>query len=507
MLKLHANHRKASFIFSLFFWVFIALFIAVQLFSLTTSPLPWFDETLFASIARHWSQTGKLVPQVAIFTEVKLYGPVYFWLTGSIFKLFGFGIVSFRLVSLLAGIGCVWVGSLIFKKLYLHCEPQGRWIKWGQKCWWLLLFTDPLYTLVMHEGRMDLLALLFALGSIYVVLPVLLQASFVLPLRKAVVAGVLLALAALTTPRACFIFVTLTIMLFWQWRKQWRNLLGWGISILLIYSTWIYTAFNGLQDFANAYLGQSKVINASLVGWFVGGVGYVPRQSYLLVGVTILAAVFTLIKKPRRLFIPLILVMLGGIGLFYVLVRDYGQYSVFILPFYYLFIFQGLSLQPVQWRNWLVYPFALLLMFNLAYFSLKNIQVMASLGQRQPHQVTQFVQKHIPKGARVIGEPMYFYAVLQAGSNYQYMDLYETLETREARQRIRYKYEYLIITDHLRWRKPKVVQYYLQNSKLKQIARFEVPASALSQKIARLGLLSGVEDKGYNCIIYKREVF
>ncbi|WP_299460297.1 hypothetical protein [uncultured Microscilla sp.] len=494
---------KRPFIFSLFFWVFVGVFVLLQFFTLHTSPLPWFDETFFASIAWHWANTGKLVPQVAIFTEVKLYGPIYFWLTGISFQLFGFSIASFRLVNLMAGGVVVWLSSGLFGQLYQHYLPQQpNWRLW-QKGWWLLLLTDPLYYLVMHEGRMDLLALSFALGSIYLLMPGLLRAQ-TLPWYQVAASGLMVALASLTTPRVAFIFVPLTVALVWQWRRQLPLLMLWGGCIIGLYSSWIYVAFGSLTSFVDTYLGQNEAIKDSLVGWFVGGVGYVPRHSYVLIVTAFLASVLLLCKYPRRFWVAPIMVGLGSIGLFYCLVRDYGQYSVFILPFYYLLVFYSLSQLPARRYHLQMYPLVLLAMFNLSYFALKNLQVVASLHQRKPQQATQFVQKHIPKGARVIGEPMYFYAVLQAGSHYQYMDLYGTTADREARHRTQYKYQYLIVTDHLQQRKPAIVKYYLSQGKFRRVARLAIAPSALGREITRWGLLSSVERAGYNCVIYRR---
>lgn len=484
--------------------MFLALFAIIQLVTLDKSPLPWFDETLFASIAQAWAQTGELIPQVAIFHPINTYGPLYFWFTGIIFKLSGISIFGFRMIAFIAGIACIGMAGLIFKQLNTENKMASSWKGIGEKLWWMVLLTDPLFYLVLHEGRMDLLALCFALSSIYVVWPLLLNRSKPSHLLlRAVASGILIALAALTTPRVCFIFVPLSFILWWYWRKQLWLLLVWGGVIAGIYSVWIYSAYGGWQGFLAEYLQKNPQINESLVGWFIGGVGYVPRQSYVLIITALLGVLATIVAVPRKLLSPWFVLVIVSIALFYGLVRDYGQYSVFILPFFYWLVFYGATTKPLHWKHWQTYPLLLLLIFNLGYFTLKNVQVLASLKQRDPQVAQNFVRKHIPKGARVVGEPMYLYAVLQAGSQYQYMNLYETLETREVRQRKKYQYQYLIVTDHLRWRQPKVVQYYLQKSELKKIARLQIPQSRWSQLMAGWGL-SDVERTGYNCTIYQR---
>ena len=492
--------------FRIFFWIFTILFTVTQLFTLDKVPLPWFDETFFASIAHQWIQTGSLTPQVAVFQEVKLYGPIYFWLTGATIKLLGFSVFNFRLMSLICGFGVVWISSLILKHFILQSHESSDIFKQHVlKLWWVLLLTDPLYYLVLHEGRMDLLALFWALSSIYLLLPFLTQTAqqSCLP-RRFLLSGILVALAALTTPRVCFIFVPLGLVLLWQCRQKLHLLLIWGGVIVGIYALWVGVAFGSLSAFITYYAGDNPFVSTSAVEWYMGGVGYIPKQSYPLIINALLGLLAIGFQKRIRLFQPYILIALASIGLFYGLVHDYGQYSVFILPFYYFLVLYGLSQKPWKLKNLLIYPVCFLLLLNLGYVSLKNLQTLASWQQRKPSIATQFIQKHVPKSSRVVGEPRYFYAVTQAGSQYQYMDLYETLETREIRQRIQFKYQYLIVTDHIRWRKPQVVKHYLQKGQFKEIARLKVPPSYWATQIARLGLVSQTEHDGYNCVIYQR---
>lgn len=498
---------KVKTLLNYIFWLFIALFAVIQVITLDKSPLPWFDETFFASIAHQWSLNGNLTPQVAIFQEVKLYGPIYFWLTGISFKLLGFSIFSFRLVNLLSGIGVVWMSGLIIKQITTNSKTNGQTLasKTLLKWWWVLLLTDPLFYLVLHEGRMDLMTLFWALSSIYVLLPFLTKTQNQDKLiGRFILSGFLVTVAALTTPRVGFIFVPFSMLLLWRCRRKFYLFIIWGITIVGLYAIWVFTAFGNIDTFIAYYTGNNPFANISMTAQYLGGFGYIPRQSYPLIISAILGLIVIILQKPVKILHPYVWIALVSIGLFYPLIHDYGQYSIFIIPFYYFFIFYGLSIKVLHFKNLMLYPLLFLLVLNVGYFTLKNLQVLASWEQRKPATATQFIQKHIHKGARVVGEPMYFYAVHQVGGQYQYMDLYETLEAREARQRQKFKYQYLIVTDHLRWRKPQIVKYYIQTAKLQEIARLKTPPSYWSQQIARLGLVSNVERDGYNCVIYKR---
>ena len=145
-------------------------------------------------------------------------------------------------------------------------------------------------------------------------------------------------------------------------------------------------------------------------------------------------------------------------------------------------------------------------MLNLAYFGLKNTQIIASMLQRDFAVADAFVKKHIPKGSKVIGEPMFYYSVIKAGSDYQYMDLYNTLEERERLLRVVYDYEYLVVTEHIEWRKPQIPNYFRTHRKLELIDSLQIPLSSFSQYFANSFLgkhISDVERKGYNCKLYR----
>jgi len=155
-------------------------------------------------------------------------------------------------------------------------------------------------------------------------------------------------------------------------------------------------------------------------------------------------------------------------------------------------------------------PILLLLLFNGMFFLLKNAQAIAGREQRNDALAVDFIKKHIPEGSKVIGEPLYFYAVLQNGSDFQYLNLYEDLEDRERFHREVYDYDYLLVTDHLKMRDTKgCIDYYLKQADFKSIASLKIPEPPLATwfsnfNIGGFPLISHVERYGYNCEIYQR---
>lgn len=481
------------------FYLSIGLYLSIQLYALVYWPLPWFDETYFASIAWNFVHTGQLIPQVAVFEEVKLYGFIYFLLTGWSMKWLGFSIFSFRLVNFLLGFGVIGLTTLLARDLM----PRFKGVTYFLP---VLLALDPFFNLSLHEGRMDLSALFFmllGLRHIQLALPKNQYLHFI-------GAAFWMDLALLTTPRIGFILLALGLYLFiWslpEFKKRGLSIFIWSATLVLVYSLWVLYTFGDWGSLIEYYLQPSHKVHEdnSLYDLFIGWNGYIPRVEYLLIICAWAATCFGLINKPASYQSALIFICLLSIILFYLLIADYGPYSIFILPFYYLLFFYGLQVQPFNTKNPIAYLGLLLLLFNASYFTLKNAQAYSAIPQRTLCTARQFVQSHIPAGSRVVGEPMYYYAVMQAGSDYQYMNQFETLEGRARRQLLAYNVQFLIVTDQMRVREPQVIAHYFSQGGFEEIARLEIPASPLNQWIENLGLLSPTERAGYNATIYKR---
>ncbi|WP_157638315.1 hypothetical protein [Flexithrix dorotheae] len=148
--------------------------------------------------------------------------------------------------------------------------------------------------------------------------------------------------------------------------------------------------------------------------------------------------------------------------------------------------------------------FFVLFLFNIGFFFLKNFQVIESQKQRNHYKLGQFIKKNIPENSKVIGDPLFFYAVIGAGSDYQYFDLFSTLEERELNHRENYDYDYLIISEQTKLRNIGIANYYLKKAEFDTVATLNLPQTELSQSINNSGLVSEMEKNGYSCVILKR---
>ena len=73
------------------FIVFLFFYLCYQFFSLNLQPIPWFDETFFASITHNFWREGSFVPEIAATVlnhkPLLIYGPIYFIVNSFSFQL------------------------------------------------------------------------------------------------------------------------------------------------------------------------------------------------------------------------------------------------------------------------------------------------------------------------------------------------------------------------------------------------------------------------------------
>jgi hypothetical protein len=468
------------------FILFSASYLLWHIFILSYNPLPWLDEIYFASISLNLIEHGNFVPQVASIArdgwEALIYGPVYFFLTGASMKIFGLGIWQFRIVNLLSGFLCIWICLKITRINGIS----------GSAILFICAFaTDPFFTLSMHEGRMDLTALLFALLSLY----------FILKNGKRDIhySAIAASLALMTTPRSAIVIIGVVMILLMNSYKggKYKPLIVWSAMLLGIYTVWIFYAFGDPVQCLNYYraLQDNEIY---LVGRF-----YIPRQEYVLIVIALCSIALNFIKKKTDFPDLLSSVSIAVILLFYAIILDWGPYSAFIIPFYYMLIFNK---EEFRWSfsNPRPYMLLILLIHNGGYFILKSAQIIGSMEQRDPAIADRFIADHISAGSKVVGDPLYFYSVRKSGCDYQVFNEWGVLEERERKHREVYDYDYLIITEQSLSRERETVALYLGNAKFKKIAELKNTPSMLNQKITSLELISDTEDSGYNATIYIR---
>jgi hypothetical protein len=487
-------------------YALIFIVVLLHFITLSISPLPWFDEVFFASLAQNFWENGTFyVPVTVIVYEVKIYGFVYFLFAGISQHIGNHSLMSFRIVNFCAGLAVAFWLSFQSTKRSLSTEEQRDKFKNFWIC--LMFLLDPFFTLCLHEGRMDLLATFFIYVSFY----------FLQNPQKQGLAGVFALLALLTTPRVAFMGIGMGIYWVGQARKFKRTTLYAPLVVMVGYSFWVWIAFGSVASFLQHYAQGTSAHKLSAWSWYVGGSGYIPRHQYFLLVLLGLSALVYYVKaclptqtknEAERSNFSLLWAKVNSIPTimwifvisFHVFVHDLGQYSIFILPAYYMLLQHYVQV----WGKHAIVIWSFLLAFNALYFSMKTTQVFLSREIRQAILAEEFVRKNIPTGSKVVGEAMYYYAVRQNKCAYQMFEVYEDLPDREKIQREKFGYQYIIVTEHSAWRHKEIVDYYLkQNPQAKKIASLHIPISPTAQWFTSTTRLSPTENTGYNAVIYK----
>jgi len=474
--------------------LFLLIYIVYHLISLNVSPLPWFDEVVFASISNEFASSGKLIlkvaPYLAANEEITVYGPIYFFFTSTIIKLIGLGIFQFRIISLLFGFLCVVILYKYFKLFQINKKSIFLCL--------IIFLTDPIFNSSMHGGRMDTMALFFALCSIYCFL-INLLGKFHSSYKLSFLSSLFAALAILTTPRVAFLLLPIFLFLifyFLKYKKITVFISGiiWVVTIFLFYSIWFLYAFDSFDSFLRIY---SNTAEAVKVGFFI------PKLEIPLIITTATVIIISICYIGIRFFSEINIFSILIIILFYLLVDDTGAYSVYISPFYVFLIGNGMHTLDQLKKNKLInIVSAFILTACISIFALKGYVIFSSYSKRDPNNIAEFISINIPKGSKIIGDEKFYYAALDNDCDFQFLEWYKSDSYREKFQREVYQYDFLLASDRILKSQPNLFLLYSGNSVLIKVAELKMDneLNLISKKIG-----FSITDS-YDCIIYKRKI-
>lgn len=435
---------------SIFFLLLIGIW---HITSLPFSPLPWFDETFFASITHSLlSGKGFMLEVSQLMTggnEVLTYGPVYFLFTSLSCSIFGFDIFAFRLVNLIFAALSVFIFFRIQKAIGIKPVIV--------KIITSLLIFDVIFLQNAHSGRMDLVALFFAL------LAYLQFFKNDKRIRSFVLMSISGTLGILTTPRIAIILAPVFIIYFIQLirRQAWKRA---GILAVLpigLYLIWIYIGFGSMESFLSHYIGNS-ISNNQEVGLlhFLGGNFNIPYFQYPLILVGLVSFLLLLVFRKSRL---ITLSLFLPISFYYLIVKDTGAYSAMIVPFWYLIISYFIhefknDLNSYPYLRY-IYYIAILSLFalNAGIFFIKSGVVLLTSEERNPRKLNEWVQKHIEHGTNVVGDDRYYYACKKLNCNFQYIQRPATPDIRSNYHREIFQPDYIFISSQTQ---PEIIKAY-----------------------------------------------
>jgi hypothetical protein len=449
-----------------FYWVFISILIGYILYHLATlniSPLPWFDELYFVNITNNFSETGKFIFDLYPWRnppkqeEVLTYGPIYFYLTDFSWNILGKGIFQFRIVNFFFGALSI---MMLFKIAQLQSIPK-HFI-------WLaitLIITDPVLIQNSHSGRMDLVAFFFITFSLFL----LLQKS-TLTIGQLIVSGTMGVLALLTTPRVFFLLAPLGLILIfriYQTKASFlKCLIAWVSPFVILYGTWIFTAFGGFTEYIDHYT-SNKIITGH---W--GGNLNITSFQYPLILTTIFSIFIIVFNKAHKNLFFIFSIL--SLFLFYWLIYDYGLYNAMVLPFSYLLIVIALNKETKNiFRLILSLLTILLFIINIGVFAVKNTVILSTSQQRNTRNYAEMISKYIPENAKVVGDDRYYYVFLLNGNKYQSIEEGNIKRTNINKvisyQKNSFDFDYFIISNESQIANPDILSAYQIEYKLLKI--------------------------------------
>jgi 4-amino-4-deoxy-L-arabinose transferase-like glycosyltransferase len=442
-----------------------------HLATLSYLPLPWFDETFFASISKSLAE-GRgyyldICPIQANGREVLTYGPVYFNLTALSFRLFGISTFTFRIVTLIFSALTIVATGLILKKLDINILMRRLIL--------LLIIFDLMIVISSHSGRMDLVAVGFALMAFYFYLSDDNTNNYLWMALSGVT-------AALTTPRIAVFLLPLFALAIYQTlnRKAWKHFSILIIIPTVIYSIWIFYGFGGFENFIAYYMGHqtegasSESVNAF---YFIGGNFLIHYFQWPVIISSLLLFGFFIAKRASYVR-NTAMIFLIPIVLYYLLVFDTGRYSAMVIPFWYILLaweiqhFSAAQIKKTPSKIVATAVLALLLILNTGMFTLNSIQFLAAIPGHDPEPVKAWFANNLPLHSKVVGDDRFFYACVERESELQYIYRTKSDEERAAYHAREFKPDYLLLCNET---DPETVEAYKKHFVFEETDHFIPP--------------------------------
>lgn len=398
-------------------------------------PTPFADLQYYASIVRGQQLFGIGAPTVtwnspAAVDNIPFYGPVFFDLVEAAVDLFGFSLVSFRLVSLF-GTALYVLGAVILAREFSG-SPAGPLLAAA------LVLASPEVNFGSTTGAMHLLAIGFEVMALAVF------ASKFDRRRDGAwrggLAGLFLGLAFLTTPRTypfvvAFFCAGLVPALFASATKAVRYRLGAAFitmsAIFLIWTT--YSHGSPLAWFRYmAYVGAREDIDVAVLPTAIRRFGFhwsgMVTLTAVLVGSFVMARSVSTPGSGRAE---------GARGaLVFLLACTWIQLVTTIVVLNYTFANGEYILLPafavlVSWprvrlklpARVLTAAVALILAADAALLARRYGLAALTRDSLDPKYLDAFIRQHVPQGSTVVGpEAPFFFPVEAAGSRYREVD-------------------------------------------------------------------------------------
>lgn len=399
----------------------VALAVAGFIITISRAPVVWFDEVIYASIARA-VQLGRttVVDGTTTISHVQFYGPAYFSLAAASFHLLGFSLETFRALGVVSTLVSAIAAATIVGTVGGSRQRQ----LWTAA---LVLLTPELGS-AATMGRMDPVALAWSLLSLACYCRGLVTAS-----RLAwygVASGVFLGLCMLTTPRtfpfvAAFVGVAGALAIAHRDTSAIRAQAGWTVATLAIVATaWAVAGHGSVWQWLGLHAStvQRSTLNVALIpgvdrNWSAVS-WHVVTSLAGAVGLVLVAAWGRReLRRPAYTFLLAVVVVNAAAS-----IAVMNHTFVFAIYFAVGPLIAVVATMPPLARRRRAIAMALLgalVTIDVAVRTAKYIRVVATWDARDARPIERFVAAHIPAGSLALGPPpFYFYAVERTGSLY-----------------------------------------------------------------------------------------
>jgi len=366
----------------------------------------------------------------------------------------------------------------------------------------LLIALEPAFNQSLHSGRMDFTSMFFFFLS-YLTFAKTADTSKAGNIFWALVTGVLLSLAMLTTPRIIFAFSFYFFYFIFELTdiktRGWQPVVSKYIFILTgfaaVYAIWVYSAFGSVGNFIY-YNTHSSVIKDH-AGGFASGV----NLKYNLLIYAYVCFVFLLLLKNKAvkknielvLFtIPVIIAFLaivtGGIS---------GRYFAMIIPFAAILI-TGVTVNLYNYPLLKKITYLIPVLFGII-FVFKGSYIFGTLKQHDPYYNESVISKYITPNSSIAGDFRYYYIARDNNCSFLSFEGNGPLEP-EMQYFLDHKINYFIINKDNPEKDFYIPALLNNNYKLVTIVEDDNSGSFFHKVISKLPYRIS---ENYSCYIYK----
>jgi 4-amino-4-deoxy-L-arabinose transferase-like glycosyltransferase len=416
--------------------ILLSIFILLYSFNLDKFPRVWTDEAWFSNPAYALITLGKLgttmkAGTIANYTYWQ--PPVYLLLLAGSFKLFGFGLTQARMVSVFLGFLTVLFTYLLGKRLYN--KRIGLLAS-------LLLIANPLFFYTSRQVRMDIAVACFTLIALYYIYIALKDSKPVFYFISSFFAM----LALLSHPNGLMgiIAIVLIILVYkvdlkgFKFNLKLKEIIFFISGIILPLVPYLYYISLDFPEFKGQFMSNiggspsnplmniiSEPTRYTLVLTYFNGIEGILLKFMLATGIILTIWGLIYILKDRRFSEKfLMIILLTHLILLTVVVSDKLNfwYLTMILPYWMILIVLPFKNKINFKDKGLKSTFLKLLLITFLIANSFGIYHILSTSNGYNYlQIENEVQKYIPEGSVVVGEPAYWIALQ---NKYIYYDHY-----------------------------------------------------------------------------------